>query len=903
VGHGGGKEADVFGDTPNIASRVQAAAAPDSVFITAAVHQLVSGLFVVDDRGEHALKGIAHPVQLYRVIQPSAVRRRTHQAYAPTRFIGREGEMRLLLSRWERAREGRGQLALVVGEPGIGKSRLVEQFRANIKDDPHLWVECSGEQFSATTPFRAVIQILDQGLGWRGNEGQDERVNQLQRSLQLAGMKLGEAVPLIAEMLNLTIPQRYSPLMFAPDQKRKRLLAALAGWVFGAARVQPVVMAMEDLHWLDPSTLELMQILVEQNATVPLMLLCTARPEYRAPWPMRAHHTQLTLNRLNDRQTREMVAAVVARSALAKEVMDAVVRRTDGVPLFAEELARLMLEGAERAVAREIPATLQDSLAARLDRLGAAKEVAQVAAVIGREFSYDLLRAVSPLPESEIQSALEKLADAELIYARGIPPEAIYQFKHALIQDAAYDALVKSRRRELHCSVARTIAEKFPEVGEARPELLARHWTEAGEAEPAIAAWRKAADAAFERYAFKEAEEAYQQALMILSTLPVSRERDGRELEIMNRFAPILQVTRGWAAPEAADATAHALALAEKSDNLAQLVLQTVGSFAAVISRGDLETASAIAEQLLDLSKRDGSPAALGLAYACGVTCCYCRGNLTGAEKQFAAGATMFEAAGKKFPSAMGSGFGFGSHTAWMMGYADAARDRSRRSIMTATDLKSPFELAYVQWLAAILHLFLREFENAKSAAAAAIALSDEHGFRQYAAGSRIFLGLAEAALGDPSHGMPVVSMGLKSLNDTGFGIMMTLYMSAVALAQSLDGKVTGALETIESALQISPGELAFRVEATNIRGELRLKLRQTDAAEGDFRDAIALSQKIGAKAWELRATTSLARLLAKQGKLDEARARLAKIYGWFTEGLDTADLRDAKALLDELAV
>src|SRR5262249_37022460 len=260
----------------------------------------------------------------------------------------------------------------------------------------------------------------DQGLGWRGDESENERVNQLERSLGLVGVKLTEAVPLIGEMLNLRIPPRYLPLTLAPEQKRKRLMGALAGWVFGAARAQPLVMAIEDLHWLDPSTLELTQILVEQSATAPLMLLYTARPEFRAPWPMRAHHAQITLSRLNDRQTREMVAGVAAHVALAKDMMDTVVKRTDGVPLFAEELTRLILEGDGRAVAGEIPATLHDSLMARLDRLGAAKEVAQLAAVIGREFSYELLQAVSPIPEDELQSALEKLVDAELIYARGI---------------------------------------------------------------------------------------------------------------------------------------------------------------------------------------------------------------------------------------------------------------------------------------------------------------------------------------------------------------------------------------------------------------------------------------------------------------------------------------------------
>jgi len=386
MGRGASRETFAMSDTANVAARLQGIAEPGTVVITVTTQRLVAGLFVVEDRGAQQLKGIARPLQLYRVIQASAVRRRTHgaAARAMTPFVGRDDEMRLLLSRWERARESEGQVALVVGEPGIGKSRLVEEFRARIKDDTHLWIECAGDQFFENTPFYAVTQILDQGLGWHGDESKEERVIQLERSLELAGMKLGEAVPLIAEMLNLPVPEKYPPLLFAPDQKRKRLLANLATWVFNAARLQPMAIVMEDLHWVDPSTLELQRTLVEQAATAPLMLLYTARPEFRAPWPMRAHHAQITLSRLNDRQTREMVAGVAAHVALAKDVMDTVVKRTDGVPLFAEELTRLILEGDGRAVAGEIPATLHDSLMARLDRLGAAKEVAQVAAVIGR---------------------------------------------------------------------------------------------------------------------------------------------------------------------------------------------------------------------------------------------------------------------------------------------------------------------------------------------------------------------------------------------------------------------------------------------------------------------------------------------------------------------------------------
>src|SRR5262249_35018742 len=319
---------------------------------------------------------------------------------------------------------------------------------------------------------------------WSGVESVEEKLDRLDENIALAGLKSAEAVPLIAPLLNLPVPDKYPPLLLSPEQQRKRLLATLIGWLFGTNRGQPPPVVLEDLQWSDPSSLELQQLTVEQNATVPMLLLYTARPEFRAPWPMRAHHTQITLNRLSRSQAREMVTRVAASGALPENVLDTVVERTGGVPLFAEELTRALLEGG--TVVHTIPASLQNSLMARLDRLGSAKDVAQVASVIGREFSYELLHIVSKMTEDELQSALAKLTEAELIYARGIPPEAIYQFKHALVQDAAYEALLKSHRRQLHRRVAETLAEIYPEVAETQPELLALHWTEAGAAEPAV---------------------------------------------------------------------------------------------------------------------------------------------------------------------------------------------------------------------------------------------------------------------------------------------------------------------------------------------------------------------------------------------------------------------------------
>ncbi len=902
IGKGGGSESEVFGDTVNIASRVQSAADPDVVIVTPAVNRLVAGLFVVEERGAHQLKGIATPVQLYRIVRLSSVRNRLAASMVRglTPFVGRDDETRRLWSCWERASNGEGQVLLISGEAGIGKSRLVRQFRKRLAPTSHLWIECAGSPYFQNTPFYPIADMLQQNFSHRGEGTDAGKLSELERALELAGLKLAEAVPLIAPMLNLPVGEKYLPLTLSPEQQRKRLMTTLARWLFAA--VQSVVMVVEDLHWFDPSSLELMQLLAEQAATARVMLVCTARPEFRAPWTSRAHHTHLTLNRLTARDVRELVVQVVATNALSGEAIDKVIERTGGVPLFVEELTRAVLEqGDSKLSAREIPATLHDSLMARLDRLGPAKEVAQIASVIGREFSYELLFAVSMIADGDLQSALAKLSDAELIYARGIPPEANYTFRHALIQDAAYEALLKSRRRELHRRVGVAMTETFPKLAETQLESFARHWTDAGETTKAIAAWRKAGDAGFKRYAFTEAENAYRHALDLIRAQAESRERDAQELELMNRLVPVLQLAKGWAAPEAAEAIAYTRSLAEKTDNLAQLLLQVVGAFVSSVSRGDLPAASALAAQVSDLAIREGSPAVLALARVGEVTTRYFRGDLCGAEDHFLAGAGLFETAGERFPTTVASGFGFGSHVAWMLGRADTARNRIRRAIAAATDLKSPFELAYAQYLAAMLHLFLREFADAKTSAEKSIAISDEYGIRQYSAGSRVFLGLAEAALGHPAVGMPIINLGLEGLNESGGVVAMTLYLSWVAVAQSLDGKVPDALVTIDKALQVNPEELAWRPDALRVRGELRRRLGQNDGAEADFRAAIALAQKIGAKAWELRAVMSLVRMLKTRGDLAEARDLLGALFASFTEGFDAADLMESKALLDNL--
>ena len=902
VGAGTDKSADVFGDTPNIAARVQAVAQPGTAVVTEAVHRLVAGLFVIEDCGAQALKGIERPVRLYRVVQPSGVRGRLQAATAAhglTRFIGREDELRLLMNRWERALEGERQVVLIAGEAGIGKSRLVQRFHELILATTHTWVEAAAGALYQNTPFHSISEMLREFFCAEQETPAKEQVVQLESALELAGLKPAEALPLVAPMLNLPLPEKYPALPLSPEQQRRKLLATLVEWVLSQAKIQPLVITIEDLHWADPSTLELIQLLIEKGATARLLLLYTARPEFRAPWPARAHHTQFRLDRLSARNVRTMVEEVAARMALSAETIAAVVDRTGGVPLFVEELTRAVLEsGGAKLTGSEIPVTLHDSLMARLDRLGRAKEVAQTGAVIGSEFSYQLLHAVNPIPEEDLQRALRKLVDAELIYVHGIPPEASYTFKHALIRDAAYDALLKRRRKDLHRLVAHTINENFSVLKDSHPEVLARHWTEAGEIEPAIAEWSKAGKAARSRNAFKEARDNYRQAIGLLVTFPESPERGARELRLTTALLGVLKITGGYTDPEFIQATAHAKNLAEKSGNFAQLVLHIVAMWASVNTAGDIRASTAFADQALDLASRSRNPASIALAHMAQIGACLLRADLVGAEDYFARGIDLFaEPEFQRVPGSVAYTFGTASLNALALGRADTARERSRRSILGSSEKKNPYEETWAKSLAAELHLHLREHGEAAALARQVIKWSDENGFSQFASVGRLILGSALANLGQATEGMRLIRQGLNDSHGPGavFGVGGAL--AALASAQALGNSITEALTTVEEALQTN----AHRPETVRLRGEFRFKLDQAAVAEADFREAIALAQIMSAKTWELRATMSLARLLKQQGKRDEARGKLAAIYGWFTEGFDTADLKEAKALLQEL--
>jgi tetratricopeptide (TPR) repeat protein len=905
--------AEMFGEAPDVAARVQDAAQPGEVVITGAVHDVVSGLIAAEPMDALRVEGRDPPLRLYRALSAGPAGGRGFAPRETTPFVGRNEEARLLTSRWERVQDGGGQFVLVVGEPGIGKTRLVREFMAGRPGADHRAIECAGLPLFASTPFHAVTQILRQGLGWPEGDTPAERIAGLERAMVQAGLKADEAVPLVADLLGLPIPPSYAPLMLAPDQRRRRLLAALTAWVLAAARDQPLLLVVEDLHWVDPSSLELLQTLAEQGATARVMLLCTARPEFEARWSGRSHHTRITLAGLAARPMRALVDGLVARAGMPDATADAVVERADGVPLFAEELTRLMLDGEGNRgpapiEAGYIPATLLDSLAARLDRLGPGKAVAQLGSVLGRTFPYDLLQAVSPIPEEDLQSGLAQLADAELIYVRGLAPEATYQFKHALIQDAAYATLPKARRRELHAGVAQTLAGPFGARAEAQPEVMARHWQEAGEDDKAIAAWTKAAAAAEARHAFVEAEDGYRRALAIVATKPETPARDQHELDLGLALVVVTTTTHGHRALATVDLGARNQVLAERGGFVGAITGMRILAFSQSVMAGDWVQATAQAEQMRDFADGLGPGAERkGWRYACAMSrftqfnAAYYRGVLPEAEAHFQRWLEFHQ--GEEFDQRLTTTPALcnAAHLARHLGRADLAQARADQARVWARETGVAYEVAFAQSLDALLQVFLRDVDRAEAVGAEAVTMAEEKGFLHVAGWARAALGWARAQRGATGEGVELIRASIADLGAVQFRVSLPLFMTLLAEAQALDGAVGEAFASFEDALNVNPQERVYRPQTLICRGELRARMGHADLAQADFRDAIALAQSMNAAGYELRAATGLARLLAVRGDGAAGRQVLVPRLAAVADVTETADVADARKLVGEL--
>jgi class 3 adenylate cyclase len=905
---------EVYGDTANIAARVQALAAPDSVLVTAATHRLISGLFIVEARGPQTLKGVTAPIDLYRIVQPSGVRGRLAAAAAAARtltpFVGRDDERRLLRNRFAQACDGAGQVVLIVGEAGIGKSRLAQTLHDDLADVPHTWLEAGGQPYFVDTPFYAITELLKQFFAWRAEESDAARAEALARAVAAAGLDPHTALPLVAPLLELPLPPEYPPVLAAPEVTRKRLLATLAAWALGNARLQPLVILLEDLHWVDSSTVELQHVLADQSATAPLLLLYTSRPEFRAPWPLHSHHTQITLSRLAATHTRTLVQAVAARAALPDDMLEAVIARTDGVPLFAEELTKAAVEmGAEAGAA--IPATLADSLMARLDRLGPhAKEVAQIGAVVGREFSYTLLAAVaagpraSALSDADLETALGHLVNAELLYVRGVPPDAVYSFKHALVQDAAYGSLLVARRRAVHGQVAHLLSTNLPQIADNQPELLAHHYTQAGETALAIDAWHRAAERALRAGAARATEAAARHGLRLLDALPTGSTRDQREFHLQLFLNQALTLTKGYASPEKDRPLARVRELASRVDRTSELNLHVIMLWVAVINRDGPLIAQPLADEALAAAEGAG-PWPQMWAHFTQATTSFYLGRLR-AACEHAARALSFYGETARAPHDTIDGrvaaVTYAALAEVLSGYADRGRRLMDDLLAHAGTTGRPMDRSWAEVYAAGICALLRDHDAVTSHVARALQACGEETNAASEAAANIFGGWVMATQGGDDAGIDRIRSGLNALASAGTRLAFESHLGWLSEALTHVGRFDDALRVLADAEGACPGEEVDRAETIRRRAEL---LSQTGAAEAEieqtFQSSLDWARRQDAKLYELRAAIAYARWLRDHNRGIEAHALLAPIYAWFTEGFDTRDLIEAKSLLDEL--
>ena len=786
VGAGARHEQLALGETPNLAARLQGLAQPGTVVISAATHRLVHGLFHTSDLGSHALKGLPAPVQAYQVLAASEPASRLEPGTALTQLVAREQEGGLLLDRWEQMTEGNGQVVLLSGEAGIGKSRLVQMLKERVAAASHTLLECRCSPYYEHSPLYPVLDLLPRLFDWTREDSPDAKLDKLEQRLGQYSIPLSETAPLLASLLSLPVPERFPLPPMSAERQKRRTQETLISVLLAMAAERPVLLVIEDLHWVDPSTLDLLTLLLEHTPAARLFMLLTARPSFNPAWTPRSHLSVLTMNRFTRKQTETMVSRVTGGKGLPGEVLQQIVTKTDGVPLFIEELTKMVLESGllvERDGRYElagalpdlaIPATLQDSLMARLDRLATVRDVAQLGATLGRAFPYLLLRAVSPLDEVSLQHELARLVEAELLYQRGLPPQATFIFKHALIQDAAYQSLLKSTRQQYHQRIARVMVDQFPEDVESRPEFVAHHFTQAGLHRQAAEYWQRAGARALQRSAMPEAIAHLNQGLAALRDVPEGEDRLRQELAIQSSLGAALIATKGFATAEVERVFGRAQELGRQVGDSALLFPALMGLWIFHQVRFEHEVARAISEQCVALAERERDPALLVEAHrAAGTTLSWLgRGQL--ARTHFEKCLACYDRDRHRLhtvlygqDSALGTLCWF-AVTLWVLGFPDQALSRVEEARRLADEVKHPFSQAWGRLFQAFVHHLRKEWGATQESADACIALSTEQSFPAWVGLASTYKASALAQVGQPHDAIEMLQQTLVAFETVG---------------------------------------------------------------------------------------------------------------------------------------
>lgn len=926
IGEGAAKEQEVIGETPNLAARLQVLAMPGTVLICESTRRLTEGQFEYRNVGPVMLKGWAEPLPAWEVLGTSGVESR-FEALHKTRLtppIGREEEVELLLRRWHKAARGEGSAVILTGEPGIGKSHIAQALEEQLRDtEPHITVRlfCSAHHTnSALYPF--VCQ-LERAARFERADLPDAKFTKLVALLGQSGADPDKIVPPLVNLLSLPANDRYRLPEQSPQKRREMTLAALLMQLSALATRQPVFIVFEDAHWADPTSLELLTLTLERITQLRVLLLITARPEFMPPWPGHAHVTTVSLTRLNRRNGAALIERVTGGKTLPAEVMDQILARTDGVPLFVEELTKTVLETGllqeldgryilnRPLPSMAIPTTLHASLMARLDRLAPVREVAQIGAVVGREFSYELLSIVAGLPGRRLEDALAQLVQSELIFCRGEIPRAVYTFKHALVRDAAYSGLLRSRRAGLHATIADAIEQRFPEIVEGQPETVAHHLTEAGLFEKATGYWLQAGKKAAMRSANIEAIAHLERGIEATVHLDNSERKDRLELDFQVALGPCLIATQGPASNKAVATFVRARELCERlGDPPEQLQIMFWLTTASVI-RGELPVAQETIAALLHLTETRGDRPALLNATRGQAMIRLFMGRLADAREAIERAFAEFEASSEDdrlAARAAGQDAGVAdlalmSWVLWLLGYFDAAITRMDAAIKRADAINEPHSQAYACYYAAVLHALRGEMSRAQGYAERCRALSEEHGFQQWHGLAQAVRGICVTSLEPLSRADEEIRAAMDEYRGAGYQLGITALYVLLCPCLLLGREYEAALALIEQGLTTVSrnSERIFEAELYRLKAHALTLRGKKDDATAALQKALRTARGQRAKALELRAAADLAALWMDQGKRQEALEVLTPVYGWFTEGVETQDLKQARALLDRL--
>jgi tetratricopeptide (TPR) repeat protein len=840
-----------------------------------------------------------------------------------TPLVGRDEEIELLIRRWQQARGGDGCVVLISGEPGIGKSRVVQSILEHIQNEQHVRLRYFCSPHHQDTALYSIIRQLERTTKFRREDTPQQRLAKLEAVLALATNDLSEAIPLVAEMLSIQIGDRYSSLDLSPRQKKKRLFGVFLAQLEGLAAQRPVLIVFEDVQWIDPTTRELMDMAVERATALRVLLIVTFRTEFTPPWVGRPHVTLLSLSRLSLKQRAEMILQVTGGKALPQEIANELIDRTDGIPLFIEELTKSVVETGALVDAGDrytvngpvtplaIPLSLHASLQARLSQWLLTREVAQVSAALGRSFSHELISAVTSIPQPQLDSTLAKLVSTELIFQSGSPPDAEYTFKHALVQDAAYSTLLRGPRRELHCRITAVLEDRFPEIVKTQPELMARHCVEAGFIERAVDYRLKAGQRAVARSAMTEAVAQLGKGLDLVSDIADATGRQRLELDLQVMLGNTLIATKGYAAPEPSAAFARARQLCEGLGRPAQFGQVLLGEFILRLNRGELRKAEHQAAEIRDLGETSNEVKWKRAGSAVSGNVCFWLGKFIDARAHCEKALSLRDPMHRGFAGSPEHGQGLIlinlCKTLACLGYVDQANSRRDEAIAEARRRRSPFSIAGVlanAWHADWAIGASRAAERTLQSAEEILAIAHDQGFQFWLGVGSVMQGWSLATLGQAMEGIPLLLNGLALCRTVGTNLGLPFFLTILAEVYGHSARPEEGFDCLEEAVNLTRTTQWRSAEAEmhRLRGTLLLAMNERAAAEESLRHALAVARRQTARLFELRAAASLALLWRDQGKRPEARDLLAPIYGWFTEGLDTPVLQDAKALLDELA-